>query len=79
MVLFLAGMSSHPVSPSGPGSSWDHCLLNRAQLVQLVELFIGEDAEMYVCNYLVKHHPNTHLEYIYHVGLFTITIIHDHL
>ena len=37
----LSGMASHPVSPSGPGSSWDHLLLNCSQFVQLVELFLA--------------------------------------
>ncbi len=36
----LSGMSRRPVSPSGPGGSWDHFLLNRSQFVQLVELFL---------------------------------------
>ncbi len=28
------------VSPSGPGSMWNHFLLTRSQFVQLVELFL---------------------------------------
>ncbi len=35
----LSGMSN-VVGPSGPGSTWDHFLLNRSQFVQLVELFL---------------------------------------
>jgi len=34
-------MASHPVSPSGPGSSWDYFLLSCSQFVQLVELFLA--------------------------------------
>ena len=41
-------MSSRPVTPSGPGSVWDHRLLREAQFVQLVELFLGEEPHRWV-------------------------------
>lgn len=37
----VCGMSTRPTSPSGPGAIWDHEQLNRAQFVQLLELFVG--------------------------------------
>lgn len=39
----VCGMSSRPTSPSGPGAMWDHEQLNKAQFVQLVELFVGRE------------------------------------
>ena len=37
----VCGMSSRPLTSSGPGAVWDHEQLNRAQFVHLVELFVG--------------------------------------
>lgn len=39
----VCGMSTRPVSPSGPGAIWDHEQLNKAQFVQLLELFVGRE------------------------------------
>jgi len=41
----LSGMSKRPLSPSGPGATWDHEMLNKSQFVQLVELFVGRDPD----------------------------------
>jgi hypothetical protein len=42
----VCGMSTRPTSPSGPGGVWDHEQLDKAQFVQLVELFLGREPRL---------------------------------
>lgn len=59
----VCGMREHPVLPSGPGAIWDHEKLNKAQFVQLVELFIGRDPPQELVESIADYIKSNYTEY----------------
>lgn len=58
----VCGMSSRPLVPSGPGAIWDHEKLNKAQFVQLMELFVGREPDQSLMNSISHYIQDNYTE-----------------